>query len=62
MLCFGTGLYLAESSTAFISIIELKSIVENMDYINGTDIFTTMFKRIRNAISGRIEDKIDKPR
>lgn len=61
-ICFHNGFYLAEISTAFISIIELKSLCENMDYINGSDIFTSLFKRIRNVISNKIEEKIDKPK
>ncbi|NPV12913.1 MAG: hypothetical protein HPY57_14170 [Ignavibacteria bacterium] len=61
-ICFNNTFYLAELMTSFISIIELKSISENMDIINESDIFTTLFKKIRNFLSSMIEKKIDNPK
>ena len=61
VICFGAGFYLAEIMTSFIAIIELKSIVENMDLINESDVFTTLFKKFRNMFGDRIERGINRP-
>ena len=52
------SLYFTKTGTALIVITELKSICESMDIITNKDIFTTLFKRIRNLFINKVSKQI----
>lgn len=53
-VCFNHSFYIAETFTAYIALIESKSIAENMDLISGTDRFTYLFRKFQKMIIDKI--------
>lgn len=54
----GETIYIVKFTTFLIVFVELKSVCENMDILTGRDVFTTMFKKIRDMFQERLTDKI----
>jgi hypothetical protein len=54
----GESIYIVKFTTFLIVFVELKSVCENMDILTGRDVFTTMFKKIRDMFQDRLTDKI----
>jgi hypothetical protein len=60
-ICFGNGFMMAEIMTSTLAIIELKSIAENMDIINESDIFTSLSKKFVKWLNEKINSGIENP-
>lgn len=54
----GDSLYITKLGTAMVVLTELKSICESMDIITGKDVFTTLFRKIKNVFVNKISEKI----
>ena len=58
MALIGKTVFITKFTTFMVVFVELKSICENMDILTGRDVFTTIFKRVRDLFQKKITESI----